>query len=141
MRFGQLSRAPLRLVRLEVRGEVAECEWIARPADPWDADLSPSVRERNASSQALEDSLALREMLFATVPGVSSAVFRVYRAVEAIEPGVEPELIILGTVERDEEVAGNIRSLAMRAKLFGFRFWMDNGVLGTLQPSECALGP
>jgi hypothetical protein len=68
-------------------------------------------------------------------------VFRVYRAVETVEAGVEPELIILGTVERDEEIAENIRSLAMRAKLLGFRFWMDNGVLGTLQPSECALGP
>jgi len=67
-------------------------------------------------------------------------VFRVYRAVETAE-GSESELIIVGTVERDEVVAGNIRSLAMRAQLFGFRFWMDNGVLGTLQPSECALSP
>lgn len=141
MRFGHLSRAPLRLLRFEVRGAIAECEWVARRADPWDADLSPSVRERNASSQALEDSLALREMLFAAVPGVSSAVFRVYRAAETIEAGAGPELIIFGTVERDEQVAGNIRSLAMRAKLFGFRFWMDNGVLGTLRPGECAVGP
>jgi hypothetical protein len=140
MRFGQLSRAPLRLLRFEVRGAVAECEWMARPADPWDADLPFTTGERHASSQALEDSLALREMLFAAIPDVSSAVFRVYRAVENAE-GSEPELIIVGTVERDEEVAGHIRSLAMRARLFGFRFWMDNGILGTLQPSECALGP
>ncbi len=141
MRFGQLSRAPLRLLRFEVRGQIAECEWMARSADPWDADPSPSTRDRNASSQALEDSLALRAMLFATVPDVSSAVFRVYRAVETAgetTEGPEPELIIVGTVERDEVVAGHIRSLAMRAKLFGFRFWMDDGVLGTLQPSECA---
>src|ERR1700730_5702514 len=135
MRFGKLSRAPLKLLRLELRGEGAEGEWGARPADPWDADLPPSVGDRNASSQALEDSLKVREMLFAAMPGVSSAVFRVYRAVE----GAEAELIIVGTVERDEQVAGNIRSLAMRAKLFGFRFWMDDGVLGTLQPRECAM--
>ena len=144
MRYGQLSRAPLRLLRFEVRGEIAECEWMARPADPWDADLPPGARGRNASSQALEDSLALREMLFAAMPNVSSAVFRVYRAVETAgetTEGPEPELIIVGTVERDEVVAGNIRSLAMRAQLFGFRFWMDNGILGTLQPSECALSP
>lgn len=141
MRFGQLSRAPLRLLRFEVRGEIAECEWMARPADPWDADLPPGARGRNASSQALEDSLGLREMLFVAMPNVSSAVFRVYRAVEKAEAGAEPELIIVGTVERDEVVAGNIRSLAMRAQLFGFRFWMDNGILGTLQPSECALSP
>jgi hypothetical protein len=130
-RFGKLSRAPLKLLRFEFRGEIAECEWMARPADPWDADLPASVGEKNASSQALEDSLAVREMLFAAMPGVSSAVFRVYRVVE----GAEAELIIVGTVERDEQVAGNIRSLAMRAQLLGFRFWMDNGVLGTLQPN------
>jgi len=137
MRFGKLSRAPLKLLRFELRGEVAECEWMARPADAWDADLPPSVGKRNASSQALEDSLAVREMLFAAMPGVSSAAFRVYRALEE----AEAELIIVGTVERDEQVAGNVRSLAMRAQLFGFRFWMDNGVLGTLQSTECDISP
>jgi hypothetical protein len=136
MRFGRLSREPLRLLRLEVRGDIAECEWVARPADAWDADLPPCLGKRHASSQALEDSLAIREILFATMPGVSSAAFRVYRAVE----GAKAELIIVGTVERDEQVAENIRSLAMRAQLFGFRFWMDNGVLGTLQP-ECTMSP
>lgn len=145
LRFGRLSRAPLKLLRFEVRGEVAECEWMARPADAWDADFPRSFGQRNASAQALEDSLAVREMLFAAMPGVSSAVFRVFRAVEGAEAkaetGAEVELIIVGTVERDEQVAGNIRSLAMRAQLFGFRFWMDNGVLGTLQSSECATSP
>lgn len=136
MRFGRLSRAPLKLLRLELTSEVAECEWMARPADAWDADLPPSVGQRHASSQALEDSLAVREMLFAAMPHVSSAAFRVYRAVE----GAEAELIIVGTVARDEQVAENIRSLAMRAQLFGFRFWMDNGVLGTLQPKR-TMGP
>jgi len=131
MRFGELSRAPLKLLRFELRDDVAECEWMARPADPWDADLAPSVGKRNASSQALEDSLAVRKMLFGAIPDISSAVFRVYRAVE----GAGAELIIVGTVERHEQVAGNIRSLAMRAQLFGFRFWMDDGVLGTLQPN------
>ena len=131
MRFGRLSRAPLKLLRFELRGDMAECEWVARPADAWDADLPPSVGEKNASSQALEDSLAVREMLFAAMPGVSSATFRVYRAVQ----GAEADLIIVGTVERGEQVAENIRSLAMRAQLFGFRFWMDNGVLGTLEPN------
>jgi hypothetical protein len=141
MRYGKLSRAPLKLLRFEVRGEVAECEWMARPADAWDADFPRSFGDRNASSQALEDSLAVREMLFAAMPGVSSAVFRVYRAVEEAPAGAEADLIIVGTVERDEQVAGNIRSLAMRAQLFGFRFWMDNGVLGTLQSSEFAMSP
>jgi hypothetical protein len=145
MRFGKLSRAPLKLLRFEVQGEVAECEWMARPADAWDSDFPRGLGEKNASSQALEDSLAVREMLFAAMPGVSSAVFRVYRAVETAKANevteAETELIIVGTVERDEQVAGNIRSLAMRAQLFGFRFWMDDGVLGTLQASEFAMSP
>src|ERR1700687_5838282 len=89
VRFGKLSRAPLKLLRFEVKGEVAECEWMARPAGAWDAGVARSSGDRNASLQALEDSLAVREMLFAAMPGVSSAVFRVYRAVEGAE--AEPE--------------------------------------------------
>jgi hypothetical protein len=129
LRFGELTRAPLKLLRLELRGDQAECEWIARPADPWDADLPPSVGERNASLQALEDSLAVRNLLFSAMPAVSSAVFRVYRQVEP----EHAELIITGTVTRDEQAADNVCSLAMRAKLCGLRFWLEDGVLGGLQ--------
>jgi hypothetical protein len=137
MRFGKLSRAPLRLLRLEVRGDRAECEWMARPPDPWDADLVPSIGERNASLQALEDSLAVRNLLFSAIPGVSTAVFRVYRQAD----DGDAELIITGTMDRREQVADHIPSLAMREKLCGFRFWLDDGVLGTLQPEGCAMSP
>jgi hypothetical protein len=134
LRFGELSRARLKLLRLELRGDEAECEWIARPADPWDADLPPSVGERNASLQALEDSLALRNLLFSAMPSLSSAVFRVYRQVET----EHAELIISGTVTREDQAAANVCSLAMRAKLCGLRFWLADGVLRTFQSEECS---
>jgi len=134
LRFGEFSREPLKLLRLELRREEAECEWIARPADPWDADLPPSMGERNASLQALEDSLAVRSLLFAAVPSVSSAVFRVYRQVEP----EHAELIITGTVTRDDQAAANVCSLAMRAQLCGLRFWLADGVLGRFHSEECS---
>jgi hypothetical protein len=134
LRFGELSRAPLKFLRLELRGDEAECEWIARPADPWDADLPPSVGDRNASLQALEDSLAVRDLLFSTMPCVSSAVFRVYRQVE----GGHADLIITGTVTREDRAGANVCSLAMRAKLCGLRFWLADGVLGRFPSKECS---
>jgi len=134
LRFGELSRAPLKLLRLELRGDEAECEWIARPADPWDADLPPSMGERHASLQALEDSLAVRNLLFSALPSVSRAIFRVYRQVKA----EHAELIITGTVTREDQAAANVCSLAMRAQLCGLRFWLADGVLGRFQSGECS---
>jgi hypothetical protein len=132
LRFGRLSRAPLRLLRFELRGDVVECDWVARSEDRWDADLPPSVGERNASVQALEDAVAVRDLLFSILPGVSSSAFRVYR-----QPADEsPELIIAGTVSREEQAPLNIPSLAMRAKLIGFRFGIHDGVLAALRPDE-----
>jgi hypothetical protein len=137
LKFGHLSRAPLRLLRFEVCGSTAECEWVARPPDRWDADLPRSVSEHNASLQALEDAIAVRELLFFSVPGVDSAEFRVYRH----PAGEVPELVIAGTVNRDDELARSVRSVAMRAKLCGLRFWLNDGVLGALQPEQSTTSP
>lgn len=34
MRFGDLTRAPLRMLRFQLNENVAECDWLARVPDP-----------------------------------------------------------------------------------------------------------
>jgi hypothetical protein len=135
MRFGELSRAPLRLLRLEWRGDVAECDWMARPADEWDRDLPRQVSDANVSEQALRDAIAMRELLFYALPGVRAASLRVFRQ----SSGGTRDLIITGAVTRGEEVPRNVPSTAMRAKLLGFQFWFQEGFLEGLPPEECAV--
>lgn len=133
LRFGDLSRANLTLLRFELTGDSAGCDWIARSADPWDRDLENVVARRNASIQALEDSLAIRELLFYAVPSISEARMQVHRQINR----ADTELIIEGVVRRDEPPDRNIRSLAMRAMLCGLRFWLDDGVLLAIERDEC----
>jgi hypothetical protein len=135
MRFGELSRAPLRMQRFELRGEFAECDWLARPADPWDAVLPRRLGETNASEQALRDAIAVREFLFYALPTAESAMLRAFRESST----GELEMIIAGTVVRGREVYRHMPSLAMRAKLLGFQFWTEDGVLESLRSQECAM--
>jgi hypothetical protein len=134
-RFGRLSRAPLRLLRLEFREADAQCDWMARPPDAWDADFPRPVGERNASIQAIEDAMAVRELLFCALPGAETAVLRAFRQSAA----GEPELIITGTVTRVQQATGRISSLVMRAKLHGFQFCLDDGILEALRTEEHAM--
>ena len=135
MRFGELSRAPLRLLRLEWRGEVAECDWLARPADQWDRDLPLQVSEENAAEQALRDAIAMRELLLHALPGVDAASLRAFRQ----SARGTRDLIIVGSVTRGEKVPRKISSTAMRAKLLGFQFWFEDGVLEAMPSEECAM--
>ena len=135
MRFGELSRAPLRLLRLEWRGDIAECDWIARAADEWDRDLPHRVTDRNVAEQALRDAIAIRELLFNALPGVDAASLRVFRESAT---GTN-DLIITGIVTRGEEVPPNIHSTVMRAKLLGLRFWFEDGSLEALHPEKYAV--
>jgi hypothetical protein len=120
------------MLRLEWRGDTLECEWIARPADPWDASLPTGIAERNQTVQALRDAMKIRGLVFDMLTEVNSAKFRVYR-----QSGTEAELIITGTVAREDQPPPRVSSVVMRAKLYGLRFWLADGVLSRLQSEEC----
>ena len=130
MRFGELSRAPLRLLRLELTADLVACDWIARPPDVWDEGLAPRVRERNFSEQALRDAILVRDLAFQALPQVETAAFRAFRSTGAREP---PELVIVGAASREVPPIFRIGSLAMRAKLYGFQFEMEDGILQVLR--------
>jgi hypothetical protein len=133
MRFGKHSRAPLKLLRLELRDGHGDCDWVVRPADVWDAELQRSVRDYQATSEALLDAMRIREMFFFMMPGANTAELRAYRQA-ACEP---PRLVIRGLVQRDAPGDINrLSSVAMRAKLFGFQFELDDGVLVPLESAE-----
>lgn len=128
LRFGRLSRSPLRLARLLIHEDRAECDWISREQDPWDFDLSREIGRRHASLQALKDAIDIRTLLFASLPELRRARVRVYRE----STSHSRELIIEGNVRREESAHRNIHSLAMRAKLVGLRFDLDDGSLRRL---------
>lgn len=134
-RFGEVSRAPLKLLRFQLQGQRAELEWLARPADTWDSALPRPIREQNFSFQALQDAVALREMLFELLPEICEADLRAFRqsACEA------PKLVIFGKVNREAPDVLRVTSPAMRAKLYGFHFQLHEGVLGPLEMQESDL--
>ncbi len=135
LRFGELSRASLQLLRLEWRGGIAECDWIARPPDRFDSELPAGEGDRNASLQALKDAIGVRALLFRTLSDLETAVLRAYRP----SASGSPRLIIEGTVSRRQRAPGYVRSLAMRAKLLGFRFWLNGEVLEDLRSEDCTV--
>ena len=135
IRFGELSRAPLRMLRLQLCGDTAEISWVARPPDVWDATLPRRERDRLASSQALQDAIALRGMLFAVLTDVQAGEFRAFRQ-SAREP---PHLIITGRVTREPPAVLRVTSPVMRPKLYGLYFHLDDGVLRPLAMEDSSL--
>ena len=123
----------LELLRVELKGSHAECEWMARAADQWDTELPRAIAERNASMQALRDAVAVRELLFQVLPGLQSATLRVYR-----QDRSERALVISGEVTREEMAPETVQSVAMRAKLLGLQFEMNEGILEELRQEVCA---
>ncbi|MGZ6123350.1 MAG: hypothetical protein ACXWLR_00215 [Myxococcales bacterium] len=136
LRFGELSRAPIEILRLVVRGDFAECDWMTRPPDDWDSNLSPVARDESASRQALTDAMALRAMLLDELPSVRSAALRGFRASER----GAPDLVLSGTVTREEPYVLRVASPVMRAKLCGFRFELEHCLLKPLEERRALSG-
>jgi hypothetical protein len=132
MRFGEFSRAPLRLLCLNVLDEAVKCDWVARPPDPWDVDVSQSLRRRHSSLQTLKDAIDVRALLFYTLPHVETADFRVYRE----SPIHEREMIIMGCAQRNDNSSRDVHSLVMRAKVLGFRFHLEADTLREISTDE-----
>jgi hypothetical protein len=127
MRFGELSRAPLKLLRVEVCGQCAECEWLARTSDSWDREVPAETREHNKTFQALHDALEIRVLLFSSIPEIRSAALNAYR-----QTPDSRELTITGSVNREHAPPPRVSSLVMRAKLYGLRFRLQGRALGPL---------
>lgn len=132
MRSGEISRAPLKLLRVEWRSDLLECDWTARPADIWDSSLRRSVRDQNESHQALLDAIAMRNLVFEALPKIGCAVLRAFRPYAR----ERPELILVGTVSREMPAVHRVSSLVMRAKLYGFCFVLEDGVLKPLHAGD-----
>ncbi len=129
LRFGELSRAPLRILRLALRGDSAECDWMTRPPDVWDSNLSLPARDESVSRQAVADAMALRAILLDELSSVRSAVLRSFRASER----ETPEMVVFGTITREDPYLLRVASLVMRARLCGFQFELENGFLKPLK--------
>ncbi len=132
LRQGELTRAPLKMLRLQVTAETVECDWLARPPDPWDAYLPQKVGKRHATLQALRDAIDVRMLLFHTLPEVETAYLHIYREI----PNKGKELIITGCTQRNDNLARGVHSLVMRAKVLGFRFRLDDDVLSALAGTD-----
>jgi len=125
MRVGEHSREPVKVLRVEWRAECVECDWLMRPADPWDADLPPRLARENETLQALRDALDLRKIIFQSFPAVMKAELRMYRE----DANHQLELMMTGSVARTNEVLERVASIVMRARLCGFQFTLTSGVL------------
>lgn len=130
MRFGELSREPLTLLRLEWKVDSVECDWLMRSNDPWDICLPHHLARENQALQALRDALDLRESIFRCFPAIAHACLRMFR----VDRERQLELVMTGSVSRANDVLHRVPSVAMRAKLCGFSFTLAEGDLKSMVP-------
>jgi hypothetical protein len=123
LRHGELSREPVTLLRLEWTPERVECDWLMRPPDPWDSYIPLRKARENETSQALKDALSLRNMIFKLFPAVDMAELRMFR----FDAEQQLELMMTGTIARNDQFYERVPSMAMRAKLCGFHFTLAHG--------------
>jgi len=125
LRHGELSRAPLKMIRFQVEGGSIQCDWMPRAPDPWDMHLPATQQLKHSSLQALKDALNVRALLFDAFPDAESAEVRIFREYD----DYRREIVITGLLHRNDNSARNVQSLVMRAKILGFRFRMEGDVL------------
>ncbi len=129
LRQGEYSREPLKLLRIEWKTDLVECDWLMRAPDPWDVDLPEAVARQNQTHQALKDAMSLRDSIFDSFPAITSANLRMYRA----DAEQQLELVMTGSVSRSNEVLQRVASVVMRARLCGFNFTLAAGGLESLR--------
>jgi hypothetical protein len=130
MRYGDFSRSPVQLLRLEWKECWAECDWLMRAADPWDSVLPANLSGEHETLQAFRDALSLRNLIFESFQELNRAELRMFRAIK----DHQPELLMTGSLKRSDEVLPRVASVAMQAKLCGFRFSLTEGVLESMTP-------
>lgn len=125
MRSGELSRESLQVLRVEWKGDSVECDWLMRPADPFDRFVPLRLATENQTLQALRDALKLREIVLRSFPSAGYAHLRMFRADE----NHRLELVMTGSVSRSDAELHRIPSVMMRARMCGFRFSVAEGTL------------
>ena len=125
LRYGELSRAPLKMLRFQIVAGIIECDWMARKPDPWDAELARTVQQRHALLQTLKDALSIRALLFDAFKDVEMANVRVFRE----SADYKPEMIMTGCLHRGDHSARGEHSIVMRAKILGYRFRLEGDAL------------
>ena len=132
LRYGELSRAPLKLLRFQITTDVVECDWMARSHDRWDMDPSRKVQQRHASLQALRDTLDIRALLFESFPRSEVVSVRALRETA----DYKRELIVSGCLYNNDNTARGVNSVVVRAKNLGLRFRLEDDVLQAIEPGE-----
>lgn len=135
-RFDDFSRSSLQLLRLEWRKSWAECDWLMRLPDPWDEHLPARFVQERETQQALRDALSLRNLIFEAFPSLDRAELRMFRRLANQQH--ELMLMMTGSLERADEVLPRVASVAMQAKLCGFRFTLAEGVLESMSSNSAS---